>query len=105
MKNSFRVFGFNNKLFLWGADTWTCRPLGKGELESDNQGRSRDTSFSQETVRGKVQWRPRIGRQPTLLKVQDARRFLTHLPFFLFLENQGRPSRSPNSKSLIGSLL
>lgn len=67
-------------------DTWMCLSIGNGELESDNQGRSRDTSFSQETVTGKVQELLRIGNEPARCKVQDVRRFLTHLPFFLFFK-------------------
>ncbi|MBC87515.1 MAG: hypothetical protein CL677_10100 [Bdellovibrionaceae bacterium] len=99
MKSSFREFDFNYKLYLRGADTWTCRPLGKGELESDNHGRSRDTSFSQETVKGKVQWQSRIECRPALLKVQDARGFLTHLP--LFFQGLRKDSKSNHTKECL----
>mgnify|MGYP001226496792 CR=1 FL=1 len=65
--------------------TWMCIvPEGDGELESESQGWSRDSSFAQEAG-AKIQSQSRIDGVPSLLgKVQDVRKFLTHLPSFFF---------------------
>jgi len=71
----------NYKIYLC-ADTWMCHTLGVGELRSEYQGRSRVTSFTQETGE-KIQYKSRIGCKPNLQRyVQDALGFLTHFPFF-----------------------
>lgn len=81
--------GFCIKILLDVLYTWMCLDVagGVGELESECQGWARDSSSSQETEL-KIQYRSRIDFLPSLLKkVQDARKFLTHLPsFFLFFE-------------------
>ena len=76
---------FYIKIINGGNYTWMCNvPGGDGELESESQGWSRDSSFAQET-RGKIQSQSRIDGRPSLLgKVQDVRMFLTHLPSFFF---------------------
>ena len=76
---------FYIKIGLQGVNTWMCIiPGGDGELESGSQGRSRDSSFAQETGE-KIQSRSRIDSVPGLLGfVQDAQRCLTHLPSFFF---------------------
>lgn len=98
MKNDFNVFYFNYKLIKGDqikdhlicfnrVNTWKCLTQGAGELRSDNQGRSRVTSFSQETGI-KIQNQSRSDGKPNLLnEVQDAQKFLAHLPsFFLFFK-------------------
>lgn len=90
---------FTNSVLFWnrfyitisyGAFyTWMCEtPGGDGELESISQGWSRDSSFMQGTGK-KIQCRSRIDLVPSLEnKVQDVRKFLTHLlSFFLYYTN------------------
>lgn len=77
MKNKF-------KINLWVMNTWMCNNSRVGELGSEYQGRSRVSSFPQETGI-KIQYRSRIGLIPNLLEnVQDAQWFLTHLPSFFY---------------------
>ena len=57
---------------------------GVGELEIGDQGRYKQSSFSQETMIG--QQTSRIDERPRQSTVQDARQVLAHLPsFFLSL--------------------
>lgn len=76
----------------YGAlNTWMCfLAPGSGELGSDHQGRSENTSFSQETGR-KIQYTSRIDDVPSLLRiVQDAQWFLAHHSFFSILIRTGK---------------
>ena len=69
MRNKFYFYHFNFKIFKESFYTWMCSGSGDGELESVNQGRIADYSFSQETVgKIKVQCRSRIDHIQTLLK-------------------------------------
>ena len=83
---------FHYKINIKGGYTWMCSAFeGDGELESESQGWSRDSSFAQETGE-KIQSLSRIDGVPSLLGiVQDVRWFMTHLPSFFF-ENEGRPN-------------
>jgi len=95
MKNSLEDWSFDYKIYYMAANTWTCCSWGNGELESEYQGWSKNSGFSQET-RVRVQVQPWTGVIPNLLlKVQDARRLLAHhSPFFFFF-------LSPNLRNAI----
>ena len=90
MKKSLEEKCFDNKINDMGTHTWMCDPGGDGELEIRNQGRSRDSSFAQETI-ASIQYQSRIDVVPILLEeVQDARLVLySSSPFFFY----GRSSR------------
>jgi len=86
---------FYYKILLNDIYTWMCKvPGGDGELESESQGWSRDSSFAQETG-VKIQSQSRIDGVPSLLgKVQDARMFFAHLPSFFLFKFMNKRARS-----------
>ena len=85
-----KVLDFN------AQDPWMGFELGEGGKGIENHGRSRVTSFSQET-RFDYQLSPRIGGTGSQRsQVQDARDSLTQLPIF-FLANQRQEVKTENS--------
>jgi hypothetical protein len=92
MKKNFGFDAFQNKIKLSAQALWMVFGRGEGELEIENQGRLRISSFAQETV-AIGQQAPRIGEQrPKLrstLRVFSAGRTgsSSSTPHFLFLKN------------------
>ena len=79
MKKDFKESNIKAKIIREAFNTWMCCwSQGVGELESVSQGRFKEAGTE-------IQYQPKIGHVPSLLpRVQDARPFLTHLPFFIF---------------------
>ena len=97
---------FYIKIIMGDLYTWMCRiPEGDGELESQYQGWSRDSSFAQET--GEIiQSQSRIDSVPSLLAiVQDVRTFLAHLPSLFYFVNLKRNIRYQFFRSKLVELI
>ncbi len=85
MKFVFRNDTVCNTIRFIVSDTWMCLERGEGEEEIANHGRSRVTSFSQETGATGQQTPMNGEHEPKLhskSQVQDAHDSPTQLPFF-----------------------